>query len=319
VSEKGEPSLDEILDVICAIARQDFSRRVPYTGHGTTDAIAAGVNMLAEELDGEVASRRDLEAAHAALKQTQSRLIYAEKMATVGQLASGVAHEVNNPAAWVSLSLSMLRRMAERAHREADAVQCGRAAEELSAMLPMLDDCIEGMRRITTVVADLRTLSRADDQLTEPVDFEAIVQSSLGLARPSLGPKTRIVVQIAKTPLILANRGRVAQIVTNLFVNAAQAVARAKDRPEHEIAIFVEERSGGALLAVEDTGAGIAPGIREQVFEPFFTTKGPSEGTGLGLAIVAQIAASYGGYARAVTGSRPGARVEVWFPPPTRR
>jgi C4-dicarboxylate-specific signal transduction histidine kinase len=318
VSEKVEPSLDEILEVICAIARQDFSRRVSYTGHGTTDAIAAGVNMLAEELDGEVASRRDLEAAHAALKQTQSRLIYAEKMATVGQLASGVAHEVNNPAAWVSLSLSMLRRMAERAHREADAVQC-RAAEELSTMLPMLDDCIEGMRRITTVVADLRTLSRADDDLTEPVDFEAIVQSSLGLARPSLGLNTRVVVQIAKTPLICANRGRVAQIVTNLFVNAAQAIALAKDRPEHEIAILVEERSGGALLAVEDTGAGIAPRIRQQVFEPFFTTKGPSEGTGLGLAIVAQIAASYGGYARAVTGSRPGARVEVWFPPPPRR
>ncbi len=132
-----------------------------------------------------------------------------------------------------------------------------------------------------------------------------------------IGARARVTLHVGETPPLVANRGRIAQVVTNLLVNAAQAIEAHGRDGEDEIAVFVDEHEGGTLLAVEDTGLGIEPSIRHRVFEPFFTTKGDRDGTGLGLAIVAQIVASYQGTTRVgePSGSRRGARVEVWFPP----
>jgi C4-dicarboxylate-specific signal transduction histidine kinase len=322
MSERDDGArLDELFDVVCAIARQDFSRRFQVRDDGVVDAIGAGINMLAEELDGEVASRRELEAAHAALKAAQLQLVYAGKLAAIGQLASGVAHEVNNPAAWVSLSLGMLERMAERARRHVEHGEQEAAVAELAAMSALFRDCSEGMRRITGVVGDLRTFSRASEDSIEAISFEEVIRASVNLARPTIGTTTRVTVDVADAPALIANRGRIAQVVTNLLVNAAQAIAASGIDGEHAILVSVVEHDGGTLLAVEDTGSGIPPEIRSRIFEPFFTTRHAADGTGLGLAIVAQIAAGHGGWARAAepAGSRRGARIEVWFPRPRRR
>ncbi len=313
MKEPIDPRLDRILEVVCSIARQDFSRRIEVNGSDTIDAIAAGINMLAEELDGEVASRRELEEAHAALKDAQMKLIYAGKLASIGQLASGVAHEVNNPAAWVSLSLTMMQRMMKRARNELAADSSAAALGELAAMEPLFADCIEGMRRITAVIGDLRTIARADDRTVELISFEEVINASVSLARPML-KTVQVTVAIGDTPGVVANRGRIAQILTNLLVNAAQAIASAPPSDSHEIAILVTSHDAGTLLAVEDTGCGIPADHAEKVFEPFFTTKAHCDGTGIGLAIVAQIAASYGGLARVGDSATRAARVEVWFP-----
>lgn len=289
MSHRDDPRLDEIFDVVCAIARQDFTRRVRVEGNGTIDAIGAGINMLAEELDGEVASRRDLEAAHRALKEAQSQLVYAGKLAAIGQLASGVAHEVNNPAAWVSLSLGMLERMAERARRHVEDGEREAAIAELTAMSTLFTDCTEGMRRITGVVGDLRTFSRASDESVEAICFEELIRASVNLARPTIGTATRITVDVGDAPTVIANRGRIAQVLTNLLVNAAQAIPG-----RGTIRIALAREGDHALIRVSDTGVGIAPENLPKIFDPFFTTKPPGN-TGLGLSISYGIVKEHGG------------------------
>jgi C4-dicarboxylate-specific signal transduction histidine kinase len=279
------------------------------------DAIASGINMLADELDGEVASRQELENVLGALRDAQARLVGSGKMAAIGQLASGVAHEVNNPAAWVTLALTMLRRANDRAARAIAEDDPESAAKELESMGQMIDDCADGVRRISAVIGELRALARASDDAVEPISWDELLRASVSLARARLGTSTRVSIEVQETPAFVANRGRMAQLVTNLLFNAAHAIANAPPSDgEPEILLTVVEREGGTLLSIEDTGPGIAPEHRQRVFEPFFTTKAPSDGTGLGLAIVAQSAASYGGTVLATGGALGGARIEVWFP-----
>jgi len=310
VSDASDPRLDAIVETLAAFARHDFSPRAPVQGTDAIDAIATGLNMLAEELETTVASREELEEANA-------RLVAAGRMAAVGMLAAGVAHEINNPATWIALALGMLRRSqgALRKRVEADGeLDRAAVAAELATNEALLADCIEGMQRITAVVGDLRSLSRADDRTSEPIDFEELIASCCRLASHVL-EGISMTVDVQQTPAMLASRGRIAQIVTNLLVNAAQAVSQA-DREKREVALCVTTHEGGTLLAVEDTGPGIPTEMTTRVFDPFFTTKGSRDGTGLGLTIVAQIVATYGGWAR-VSAARTlsGARVEVWFPP----
>lgn len=307
--------LDEILEVLLAYARQDFTPRAPIYGTDTIDAIATGLNILAEELDHTVASRRELEAAYEDLRRAEAKLVQAGKMAAVGLLASGVAHEVNNPAAWVSLALGMMKRSTARLYRLVEeSAPSSLVREELAIVDGLLADCTDGMKRVNSVVGDLLVFSRADDASFEPIAFDEVIGSSWRLASTALGEPS-LVLDLGETPALIANRGRVAQVLMNLLLNAAHAVSGAKGDALRRIVVSTRAHDNGVLLAVEDTGPGIPEEIRARVFDPFFTTKPANEGTGLGLTIVAQIADSYGGWARVgapVTTS--GARVEVWFP-----
>jgi C4-dicarboxylate-specific signal transduction histidine kinase len=305
--------LDEILEVLLAFARQDFSQRAPVHGDDTIDAIATGLNILAEELSYTVASRQELEGAYDELRRTQGQLVQAGKMAAVGLLASGVAHEVNNPAAWVSLSLGMVKRNVVQIRQLlAEGASVKRIRSELDAIDGLLADCTEGMQRVSSVVGDLLVFSRAGDDYFEPIAFGEVIASSWRLASTALG-KLTLVLDLDEVPTLIANRGRVAQVVMNLLLNAAHAVSHcASDAPK--ITVSTRAHDGGVLLSVEDSGPGIPEEIRCRVFDPFFTTKPAEEGTGLGLTIVAQIASSYGGWARVGQPIEGGARMEVWFP-----
>lgn len=310
-----ETRLDEILEVLLAFARHDFSKRAPVYGDDTIDAISVGLNMLAEELDHDVASRRELVAAYDELRRAEAKLVQAGKMAAVGLLASGVAHEVNNPAAWVSLALAMIKRNVAKTHRLVDdGAPVESIREELTAIDGLLVDCVEGMKRVNAVVGDLLVFARADDASFEPIAFDEVISSSWRLASTALGDPT-LVLDLGEVPTLVANRGRIAQVVMNLLLNAAHAMSLAPRASPARIVVSTRTHDRGVLLAVEDSGPGIPEDIRARVFEPFFTTKSAREGTGLGLTIVAQIAASYGGWARVTPPeSGTGARVEVWFP-----
>lgn len=306
MSGGDDPRLEAMIEVILACARHDFSRRAPVSGTDSIDALATGLNMLAEELESTVARRDDLDEANA-------RLVEMGRMAAVGMLAAGVAHEVNNPAAWVTLALGMIRRShaSMRAHLRAEG-ELDRAAAlaELDTLDGLLRDCTEGMGRITAVVGDLRTLSRADPTSYHPIEFGEVIASCCRLASHVLDG-VELSVHVDEGPMLIANRGRVAQVVTNLVVNAAQAV---RDVPVRRIAIAVGPHDAGTLLSVDDSGPGIPQELTPRIFEPFFSTKA-RDGTGLGLTIVSQIASSYGGWVRANASRRHGgARVEVWFP-----
>ncbi|NVB80965.1 MAG: response regulator [Kofleriaceae bacterium] len=304
--EDDEARFDAILEVLMSYARQDFRPRIAISEHrDVIDAIATGINLLAEELDGEVASRKELESAYARLQATQAQLMVAEKFAAVGQLANGVAHELNNPASWVLLGVDSARRRLAQLQAGADAKLAG----ELAAIERSLADVHAGMERMRTVIGDLRTLSRVDGDKPVEVDLDELVRASCQLARPAYLGVARIVLDLGGVPPIVGDRARLGQVVTNLVVNAAYAVAERKG--EQEIVVSTRATPEHVVLAVEDTGPGISDELRERVFEPYFTTKPAEVGTGLGLALVREIAERHGGGARAMRGSRGGARIEV--------
>ena len=307
----GEGRLDEILEVLMSYARQDFSPRIAVSERlDEIDAIATGINILAEELDGEVASRRELEAAYARLQATQAQLVIAEKLAAVGQLADGVAHELNNPATWVFLGLDHARRrlIALRMRMGANPV----VLDELTAVEAALADVQAGVERMRSVLGDLRTLSRTESERPTMLDLDEVVRSACQLARPSYHSVARLVLDLGAVPPIIGDRGRLGQLVTNLVLNAAYELAERSG--DHEIGVTTRTDGDEVVLAVEDSGPGIPDELVERVFEPYFTTKPSGVGTGLGLALVRRNAERHGGTARATRGTRGGARIEVRLP-----
>ena len=309
--------LGEILEVLLAIARQDFRVRAEVSGtDDTLDAIAVGLNMLAEELAGEVASRQELERAHQELKQAQARLVHAGKLAAVGQLASGVAHEINNPATSLEVAVAIVARACDevRLHSEGDpeatvAVLRGK----IETVRAALDDAREAVERIRNLTGDLRAFARTDQGGHELVALDEVARISCRLAAPMVRPYAELTLDLAPVPPIRGNRGRLGQVVTNLLVNAAQALWEAPSGPQ-VISVSTRAESGEVVLAVEDSGPGVPDDLRERIFEPFFTTKHEGPGTGLGLALVSEIVAAHGGRIQVSSSVHGGAGFRVAFP-----
>ncbi len=308
--------LGEILDVLLAIARQDFGVRASVgETDDTLDAIAVGLNMLAEELQGEVASRRELERAHAELKDTQGRLAHASKLAAVGHLASGVAHEINNPAMSVEVALAIVKRLCDTVQEasQGGVIRIIVPPTDLAAARAAIEDAQEAVDRIRQLTGDLRTFARTDDEIPRPVRLDEVARASCRLAGPTLAPRARLVLELGPVPPLLGSRGRLGQVVTNLLVNAAQALPE-DPGGNHVIAVTTCREGDVVVLAVDDSGPGIPIDLQDKIFEPFFTTKPEGAGTGLGLALVAEITAAHGGRIRVARSTRGGARFELRFP-----
>lgn len=307
--------IDHIIEVLISLAQQDFSARARVSERlDEVDAIAVGINMLAEELGGAVASKLELEAAYAQLQETQAQLVNAEKFAAIGQLAAGVAHELNNPASWILLGLTHAqRRIADvRALDPSDHV---RRADIYADLESTLDDARAGMERIRDVVSDLRTLSRADSDGTTFVSLNEVVEVSCKLARPAYQTTASIVLDLGELPMIHGSQARLGQLVTNLVLNAAHAIGT-RGGESNEIVVTTRHIDDYVMLSVEDTGSGIPDTIGDRVFDPYFTTKPAEVGTGLGLALVRKIASAHGGEARLGKGRLRGACIEVLLPLP---
>jgi two-component system cell cycle sensor histidine kinase/response regulator CckA len=204
-----------------------------------------------------------------------------DRLASIGALAAGVAHEINNPLAYVRLSLEMASRQA--------------AAREGSDLHTSLQLAREGTERVINIVRDLKTLSRVRDEASEPVDLPALLDSTFALAERTVTAKARVVKSYAPTPLALGTRGKLGQVFINLLSNAADAVPEGAPS-DHVIHVTTRtDSSGRAVVEISDTGCGIAPDIAHRVFDPFFTTKPAGVGTGLGLAMCHRIVTELGG------------------------
>ena len=307
--------LEEILGVLLGIARQDFTVRARVgSAHDSLDGIAVGLNMLAEELQNEVASRRELELAHQELKQAEARLIHASKLAAIGQLASGVAHEINNPATALEAAIAIIDMAFDQATARARGMpEPWLPDSTINAVHMALQDAGEALDRIRRLTRDLRTFARADDEVLRPVQLEDVIRISCRLAEPTVRPHAELIVDLRPVPAVLGSRGRLGQVVTNLLVNAAQAVP--ESAPERNVVVVSTRVAGDdVLLAVEDSGPGVPVDRRGQIFEPFFTTKPEGIGTGLGLSLVAEIVKAHRGHIEVSTGVRGGARFEIHLP-----
>ncbi|WP_437877638.1 ATP-binding protein [Sorangium sp. So ce513] len=251
-------------------------------------------------------------AARHALAQTQARLVLAGRMASVGTLAAGVAHEINNPLAFVITNVdAALRRIAslDRRSGASRGGPWGRAhgdgrgpSSELSEVLSLLEDAREGAERVRLIVRDLHTFSRAEEDRRGPVDVRRVLDSCVHMAMSEIRHRARVVRSFGDVPPVEANEPRLAQVFLNLLVNAAQAIPEGLAE-QNEIALSTRcDAAGRVVVEVRDTGTGIAPDALGRIFDPFYTSK--DEGLGLGLAICSAIVSALEG--RIEVESRPG-------------
>ncbi|MDB4964959.1 MAG: Sensory box histidine kinase/response regulator [Myxococcales bacterium] len=242
--------------------------------------------------------------------QLEARLMFSDRMASIGTLAAGVAHEINNPLAVVVMNVEML---AESGHKNSDD-------EEL------LDGVRRAAERIRSIVKDLWMFSRADEETTGPVDVRQVLEAAATMMWAEVRHRAQLVKRLAEVPAVRANQARLGQVFLNILNNAAQSIPEgAADR--NEITLDVRSQAGGVLIEVTDSGCGIAPEVLPRVFDPFFTTKGTGGAPGLGLTICHSIVADFGGRISLESQVDRGTTVSVWLPeapavrvapPPTR-
>lgn len=206
------------------------------------------------------------------LEERRARLERDERLIGLGRLAAGVAHEINNPLAYVEINLRALEQESKAAL--ASAPEWGEA----------LQDCLDGVERIQTVISELDSFGRPSFD-TGVQSMNDVASDAARLARSQLRSTTELRLHLGEPSFIFGDKRRLAQVVLNLIRNADQALAAQPGRIE----VFTHSHDGEAWLEVTDNGPGIPAELRERIFEPFFTTKAPDKGTGLGLALSAEI------------------------------
>ncbi|HOI50791.1 MAG TPA: ATP-binding protein [Azonexus sp.] len=256
------------------------------------------------------------------VEEAQQQLLQSEKMAAIGQLAAGVAHEINNPIGFVNSNLSSLKHYVEQllsviaAYEggNAEAIGAARRAADLDFLredLPaLLAESQEGLGRVTRIVQDLKDFSRVDQTERQHADLNAAMQSTLNVVRNELKYKADVILELGEIPEVDCVPAQINQVFMNLLVNAAQAIQ------EHG---RITVRSGVAgervWFEVEDTGRGMSDAVRQRIFEPFFTTKPVGKGTGLGLSISYDIIVKkHRGYIDVDSEPGKGSRFRIWLP-----
>ena len=221
-------------------------------------------------------------------RERQKRLVAADRMMSVGTLAAGIAHEINNPLSYLIANLdTMGEELRERAAEPGTPRQ-----PHLEAMLR---DAREGAERVNQIVRGLRTFSRHDEEHRVVMDVRPAVEMAINVAFNEIRHRARLVKELGVTPRILADAGRLGQVLVNLLVNAAHAITEG-DAQANEIRVATfTDADGRAVLEVHDTGCGMPEEILARIFEPFFTTKPFGVGTGLGLSICHNIVTALGG------------------------
>ncbi len=261
------------------------------------------VNSRTQEL---IQTNHSLSATIENLKSAQIKLIETEKMASLGQLTAGVAHEINNPINFVSSNVKPLRvdflEIFSLLDKYKDAgdhpgkdelIAAAREYEQKIGLdfvkeeiLSLLDGIEEGANRTTEIVQSLRSFSRTDELVLTPADINKAILNTLILLRSSIPYNIEIKPVLNKLQLINCYPGKINQVLVNLVNNSIQAI-KAKDQQDKEsILIVTTDHPENITIEITDTGVGMGKDVKQRIFEPFFTTKNVGEGTGLGLSIV---------------------------------
>jgi len=260
----------------------------------------------------------DLENAYNELKMVQSQVLQQEKMASIGQLAAGVAHEINNPMGFIISNLNTLKRYLERVSEymtvqtaavQRCSVKCGnsnilaeiaetRKALKIDYITGDLDNLIkeslEGADRVKKIVQDLKNFSRVDESEFKAADINSGLESTINIVWNELKYKATLVKEYGDIPLTVCNSGQLNQVFMNLLVNAAHAIEK-----QGEIRVRTWFERGLINIAISDSGTGISQENQRRIFEPFFTTKEVGKGTGLGLSIAYDIIKKHNGMIKA--------------------
>jgi CheY-like chemotaxis protein len=234
--------------------------------------------------NGGVAVFRDVTAE----KASQAQLMVADRMVSVGMLAAGIAHEINNPMAAVLGNLDLVIDQLRDSG-------CESSMSEQKAALEALCDAREAADKVRQIVRDLKVFSRTDEERTAAVDIHRVLESSLRMAWNEVRHRARVTRAYGDVPLVDGNESRLGQVFLNLIVNAAQAIPDG-NAAENEIRLATRsDNDGRVVVDIGDTGAGISPDAMKRLFTPFFTTKPIGAGTGLGLSICHRLVSAIGG------------------------
>ncbi len=256
----------------------------------------------------------ELEKAYAELKTAQSQILQQEKMASVGQLAAGIAHEINNPMGFIISNINTLRKYVSRIWEFADAqteVIAGQARStgneaDLSAIREkkgslkidliredvenLITESLDGADRVKKIVQDLKSFSRIDEAEYKPADINAGIESTINIIWNELKYKVNLIRDYGEIPQTRCNPGQLNQVFMNILLNAGHAI-----RDKGEIRVRTRHENGRINVVISDTGGGMPPEVQKRIFEPFFTTKDVGKGTGLGLSIAYDIIKKHDG------------------------
>jgi signal transduction histidine kinase len=232
------------------------------------------------------------------LREADLRLAHGARLAALGTLAAGLAHEINNPVAFIRSNLSYLEDLAKNGDED----------PELDEVLAETE---EGVARLRGIVDELMRMSSQGSARFDTVSLHEVVESALPTLRFEARDDVALDARLAPTPPVRGDRNLLGQVVANLVINAIQAARGTDERGVVRIATFADDRR--AVLEVADSGPGVPPELAQRIFEPFFTTKPAGEGTGLGLAVSAQLVERHGGRLSLLPSPR-GARFQVELP-----
>jgi signal transduction histidine kinase len=326
------PLRDHDQQVIGAIVTlQDVTQ-----AHRTEEELTRRLEQMVEVRSAEMRAAQEelhqrfdeLQQTNQKLAQAQNQLLQSDKMASIGQLAAGVAHEINNPVGFVSSNLHTLRQYVASLLQLADAYgRCSQpaddgAARELRAVLKaveldylkddlpqLLDESADGLARVKKIVQDLKDFSRVDQSDWQQADLNAGLESTLNVVLHEVKYKAQIVRRLQPLPLVLCLAGQLNQVFMNLIVNASQAISGSGT-----ITLSSGAVHDWAWVQVDDTGSGMSDEVMRRIFEPFYTTKQVGQGTGLGLSLSFSIVQRHGGVIQVRSQPGAGSRFRVWVP-----
>jgi two-component system NtrC family sensor kinase len=284
------------------------------------------------------AGARQLGDAYAQLKASQAQLVQSEKMASLGQMVAGVAHEINTPLGYVRNNLEMIRDVftqSGEALREHDRLarllldpdadeaaleqQIGRCREQVAALdelallddtAALFDDSLFGVDTIKDLVVNLRNFSRLDQARVAAVSLNDCLDQTLTIAANILKNRVQVIKRYTGIPTVACSPSQINQVLLNLISNAAQAI----EHDAGKILLRTEADDAWVRVHIQDNGKGIAPEHLKKIFDPFFTTKPIGQGTGLGLSICFQIVQGHGGTLQVVSEPGRGTKFVVSLP-----
>jgi signal transduction histidine kinase len=248
------------------------------------------------------------------LKDTQAQLVNAEKMASLGQLTAGIAHEINNPINFVSANVKPLKMDIEdvlalvkkyeglspdkittndfeEIEKFRNEIDIEYLKKEMESLLLGIED---GAKRTAEIVSGLRNFSRLDESDVKEVNINDGIGSTLILLKSAVPPNTKIITHLSEIPLIECLPGKLNQVFMNLFSNALYAIKQKNSEDENSLTVSTYISGENVIVEIKDTGIGMTPEVKAKIFDPFFTTKDVGEGTGLGMSIVFKIIESHG-------------------------
>lgn len=268
----------------------------------------------------------ELREAHESLKRAQQQLLHSEKMASLGRLVAGVAHELNNPISFVLGNVHALARYSDRLRQYLAAVHAGLDAEALKALrvslriehvlgdLPsLIEGTLEGAQRTADIVGGLKRFSAMDPEVRSPVDLNEVIERAIHWVRKGTGAGFEMHWQSGPPCIVNGSSGQLQQVLMNLLQNGVDA-ASGPDADQPQLWLTVERDDARVRVRLRDNGPGILPEHLLRLFDPFFTTKPVGKGTGLGLSISYGIVEQHGGHLTASNHSEGGAEFLLELP-----